>query len=76
MCAKPKSHMMSYTDNVDEVGLLYGPDFQGVTEISVGANHALGFLQITDTVAGMPIDFPFPRLIHPATLENLLLSGR
>jgi NADPH:quinone reductase-like Zn-dependent oxidoreductase/malonyl CoA-acyl carrier protein transacylase len=58
--------------SLNSVGLYYGPEFQGVVEISTGHGHALGTVQVTDTASEMPKRFQFEHLIHPATLDTFL----
>ncbi|KAK4065059.1 uncharacterized protein Triagg1_8695 [Trichoderma aggressivum f. europaeum] len=60
------------------VGLEYGPTFQALESIDTvssenGASSggaACGTLKVPDTKAIMPMEYEFPHLLHPATLDS------
>ncbi|KAL2164963.1 hypothetical protein VTH06DRAFT_259 [Thermothelomyces fergusii] len=60
---------------LDAAGLTYGPEFQGVVDISAGQGQAVGAVQVTDTASVMPKAFEFDRLIHPTTMDAFLQMG-
>ncbi|KAK7754515.1 Type I Iterative PKS [Diatrype stigma] len=57
------------------MGLSYGPEFQGIIDVSAGENQALGTVRVTDTKTKIPKGYEFDRLVHPATLDALLQMG-
>lgn len=61
--------------SLDSVGLSYGPEFQGITDVSADHGQALGVVRVTDTKTKMPKGFEFDRLVHPATMDALLQMG-
>jgi NADPH:quinone reductase-like Zn-dependent oxidoreductase/SAM-dependent methyltransferase len=60
---------------LDAAGLSYGPEFQGIVDISIGQGQAVGTVQVTDTPSVMPLGFEFDRLIHPATMDAFLQAS-
>ncbi|KAK4032634.1 polyketide synthase dehydratase-domain-containing protein, partial [Parachaetomium inaequale] len=60
---------------LDAAGLSYGPEFQGIVDISIGQGQAVGTVQVTDTPSVMPSGFEFDRLIHPATMDAFLQTS-
>ncbi|KAI1258543.1 hypothetical protein F5Y18DRAFT_444487 [Xylariaceae sp. FL1019] len=60
---------------LDAVGLSYGPEFQGITQISAAPNETVGTVRVTDTASGMPMGYECERLVHPATMDALLQMG-
>ncbi|XWW98486.1 hypothetical protein V2A60_006486 [Cordyceps javanica] len=55
------------------VGMQYGPTFQNVTELQTvpGRELCYGAVRIPDTRSVMPLEYEFPHLIHPATLDAI-----
>ncbi|KAI0153141.1 hypothetical protein GGR57DRAFT_146248 [Xylariaceae sp. FL1272] len=60
---------------LDAVGLSYGPEFQGITQISAAPDQTVGTVRVTDTASGMPMGYECERLVHPATMDALLQMG-
>jgi acyl transferase domain-containing protein/NADPH:quinone reductase-like Zn-dependent oxidoreductase/SAM-dependent methyltransferase len=65
----------SFYKHVDAVGLTYGPLFQGLKEINIDPDapgQAAGVVEVTNTAIANQEGFEHNRLLHPATLDNLL----
>lgn len=60
---------------LDKIGLSYGPEFQGMLEMSVGDGFAVGILQVTDTRSTMPQQFETARYVHPTTFDSFLRAS-
>ena len=58
--------------SLDAAGLTYGPDFLGIDRVALGRRQALGTVRVTDTKSGMPKQFEFDRMVHPATMDAFL----
>lgn len=71
VCQTPMPCTQIY-EKFTNVGLGYGPDFQGIQTVSGGQNQAVGMVKVTDTAKAMPEGFAFDRLVHPATMDALL----
>lgn len=70
----------AFYNGLDAVGMRYGPTFKNMTEAYTHAlsRSACGAITIPDTKVGMPSQFEFPHVIHPATLDavfHLLFAG-
>ncbi|KAJ5199431.1 Acyl transferase/acyl hydrolase/lysophospholipase [Penicillium cf. griseofulvum] len=54
-----------------DIGLKYGPIFQGLNNITVSPEQgvACGTLAIPNSRSVMPMEFEYPHLLHPATLD-------
>lgn len=63
-----------FYDATTEVGLTYGPTFQGLTKIAVGKDHCCCTIKIPDTKSQMPSQAESPHLIHPTTLDIIFHS--
>lgn len=53
-------------------GLWYGPSFRVITSVSTGGGMAVGRVAVPDTKATMPMEFEYPSLVHPATLDGFI----
>ncbi|KFY81215.1 hypothetical protein V499_00041 [Pseudogymnoascus sp. VKM F-103] len=69
-CTKVDSSALYQT--LDAAGFSYGPDFQGVIDISIGNGQAVGEVHVTNTRSAMPKEFEFERILHPATMDTFL----
>ncbi|PVH73919.1 ketoacyl-synt-domain-containing protein [Cadophora sp. DSE1049] len=56
------------------IGLAYGPDFQGLTEIWAGKDHCCCPVEVPNTKDSMPSRVESPHLIHPTTLDIIIHS--
>ncbi|RDW64648.1 beta-ketoacyl synthase-containing protein [Coleophoma cylindrospora] len=69
-CQKPVRSFLY--DNVETIGMKYGPTFRNVTELYAGDNSSYGIIKVPDTKAIMPESFEYPAVIHPALLDSVL----
>ncbi|ROT34686.1 phenolpthiocerol synthesis polyketide synthase ppsA [Sodiomyces alkalinus F11] len=56
-------------DMLDIVGMNYGPTFRNIKSVSKGDKQCVGTVVIPDTKSGMPCQFEFDHILHPATLD-------
>ncbi|KAJ3942859.1 uncharacterized protein N0V96_007088 [Colletotrichum fioriniae] len=65
--------MEDFYDQLESVGVEYGPTFRNVFEAGAvtGEHCAHGRISIPDTKSAMPFDFEYPHLIHPATMDAI-----
>ena len=59
----------------DKAGLEYGPEFQGILNVTTGINTAFGTVKVANTAAGMPHKYESARMMHPTTMDNFLQMG-
>ncbi|KAK0701130.1 hypothetical protein B0T21DRAFT_405823 [Apiosordaria backusii] len=69
-----------FYDHLETIGMEYGPLFRNVTSLyAVPAQHAAhGAVLIPDTASVMPMNFEYPHVMYPATMDaifHLLLAG-
>ncbi|KAG8159880.1 hypothetical protein KVR01_010517 [Diaporthe batatas] len=69
-CQKPARNFLY--DNVETIGMVYGPTFRNVKELWAGKNSSYGVITVPDTKAVMPEEFEYPCVVHPATLDSVL----
>lgn len=69
-CQKPARNFLY--DNVETIGMVYGPTFRNVKELWAGKDSSYGVITIPDTKAIMPEGFEYPCVVHPATLDSVL----
>ncbi|CCF35613.1 PKSN polyketide synthase for alternapyrone biosynthesis protein [Colletotrichum higginsianum] len=65
--------METFYDELEVVGVDYGPTFRNVFQAGVvsGEHCAHGSIRIPDTKSTMPFNYEFPHLIHPATMDAI-----
>ncbi|KAF6827552.1 pksn polyketide synthase for alternapyrone biosynthesis [Colletotrichum plurivorum] len=65
--------MDSFYDDLEAVGVEYGPAFRNVFQAAAvpGEHCSVGSISIPDTKSVMPFNFEFPHLIHPATMDAI-----
>lgn len=59
-------------DNVETIGMIYGPTFRNIKELWAGPSASYGIITVPDTKAVMPQAFEYPCVVHPATLDSVL----
>ncbi|KAF4830615.1 Reducing polyketide synthase FUB1 [Colletotrichum siamense] len=71
--ASEELDMDSFYDDLESVGVEYGPTFRNVFQAAAvpGEHTACGSIAIPDTKSVMPSNFEFPHLIHPATMDAI-----
>lgn len=71
--ASEELDMDSFYDDLESVGVEYGPTFRNVFQAAAvpGEYTACGSIAIPDTKSVMPSNFEFPHLIHPATMDAI-----
>jgi acyl transferase domain-containing protein/2-polyprenyl-3-methyl-5-hydroxy-6-metoxy-1,4-benzoquinol methylase len=60
---------------VRDIGIEYGPTFQGLKSARTRSGQATVELEIQDTKSTMPSNFEYPFLLHPATLDAAMHSA-
>ncbi|KAK4178924.1 putative polyketide synthase [Triangularia setosa] len=62
-----------FYDQLESIGMEYGPLFRNVTSLfAVPAQQAAhGEVLIPDTVSVMPMNFEYPHVMHPATMDSI-----
>lgn len=70
VCQKPARSFLY--DNVETIGMVYGPTFRNVNELWAGPSASYGTITVPDTKAIMPQEFEYPCVVHPATLDSVL----
>ncbi|KFY87076.1 hypothetical protein V500_07196 [Pseudogymnoascus sp. VKM F-4518 (FW-2643)] len=70
-CAR-KGDVGGMYDALAAGGLWYGPSFRVITSVSTGGGMAVGRVAVPDTKATMPMEFEYPSLVHPATLDGFI----
>ncbi|KAK7956628.1 uncharacterized protein PG986_005850 [Apiospora aurea] len=69
-CQRPARSFLY--DQVETIGMLYGPTFRNMTELFAGPDSSYGIISIPDTKSVMPCQFEYPFVVHPATLDSIL----
>lgn len=70
ICQKPARSFLY--DVVDTIGMKYGPTFRNMKELFAGPGASYGVVSVPDTKAIMPVEFEYPSVVHPATLDSVL----
>jgi acyl transferase domain-containing protein len=61
-----------FYEELTALGLKYGPTFANLRQLRSAPGECIGKIQIPDTAAVMPMQFQYPFVIHPATLDSFL----
>lgn len=69
-CQRPARSFLY--DQVENIGMVYGPTFRNMTELFAGPDSSYGIISIPDTKSVMPYQFEYPFVVHPATLDSIL----
>lgn len=71
-CPKPARNFLY--DSVEAIGMHYGPVFRNIDSLFAGPedNISVGTLVIPDTKKTMPLEYEYPHVVHPATLDSVL----
>lgn len=64
-----------YYKRIAELGLQFGPKFQGLRAGLAGPDQCIAKIEIPDTAASMPRNFESGLIIHPTTLDSCLQSA-
>jgi hypothetical protein len=61
-------------DNLDTIGLHFGPLFQNLSEVLVnkGQGEVSSFITVPDVAKIMPKNFAHPHMIHPSTMDSMM----
>ncbi|KAF2186885.1 putative polyketide synthase [Zopfia rhizophila CBS 207.26] len=59
-------------DALADLGVAYGPTFQGLTDCRADEKHAVANITVADTAAEMPEHFETKHIVHPSFLEQLI----
>lgn len=70
ICEKPARSFLY--DNVETIGMVYGPTFRNMIDLYSGPDASHGTIKIPDTKAIMPKNYEYPFIVHPATLDSVL----
>ncbi|KAH8668269.1 hypothetical protein BGZ60DRAFT_487890 [Tricladium varicosporioides] len=58
-------------ETLEIIGMKYGSTFQNITAIKKKNNISCTTVRIPNTKATMPVQFEYPHLLHPATLDAM-----
>ncbi|KAH1665525.1 hypothetical protein KXX15_008356 [Aspergillus fumigatus] len=61
----------TFYEKLASIGLEYGPCFANLTHANQTGNLCFAEVTIPDTAAVMPMNFQYPHLIHPCTLDSI-----
>jgi NADPH:quinone reductase-like Zn-dependent oxidoreductase/SAM-dependent methyltransferase len=61
----------TFYEKLSSIGLEYGPCFANLTHANCAENLCFAEVTIPDTAAVMPMNFQYPYLIHPCTLDSI-----
>ena len=64
-----------YYQKISDLGLQFGPNFQGLRAGLAGPDRCIGTVQIPDTAVSMPRNFESGHIIHPTTLDSCFQSA-
>ncbi|PKX89349.1 putative polyketide synthase [Aspergillus novofumigatus IBT 16806] len=64
----------TFYEKLASIGLEYGPCFANLTHASSADNLCFAEVTIPDTAAVMPMNFQYPYLVHPCTLDSVFHS--
>ncbi|OJJ70374.1 hypothetical protein ASPBRDRAFT_155129 [Aspergillus brasiliensis CBS 101740] len=64
----------AFYHKLSEVGLDYGPCFANITQAYYSGGSCVAEVTIPDIAAVMPMNFQYPHLIHPCTLDAIIHS--
>lgn len=70
VCEKPARRFLY--DDVETIGMVYGPTFRNMVDLYSGPNASYGTISVPDTKAVMPEEYEYPYIVHPATLDSAL----
>ncbi|KAL7898810.1 hypothetical protein HDV64DRAFT_291566 [Trichoderma sp. TUCIM 5745] len=61
-------------DNLDTIGLHFGPLFQNLSEVLVNKGHGevSSLITVPDVAKIMPKNFAHPHMIHPSTMDSMM----
>ena len=59
-------------DSLSELGVSYGPSFQGMNNCQASDNCSMADITVVDTTQEMPQGFQTSAIVHPAFLEQLI----
>ncbi|KAI0007048.1 ketoacyl-synt-domain-containing protein [Xylariaceae sp. FL0662B] len=62
-------------ETLDVIGMNYGPVFRNISSLYKKDNACIATIRIPDTRSGMPANFEFPHIIHPATLDSIFQTA-
>nr|ALQ32864.1 putative polyketide synthase [Fusarium gaditjirri] len=74
LCDRPVESQDLY-QSLHAAGLSYGPEFQGMVDMSLGTGSSSGRVRVTDTRSVMPQRFEHDRVLHPATMDTFLQTA-
>ncbi|KAK3683390.1 hypothetical protein B0T22DRAFT_430696 [Podospora appendiculata] len=57
------------------VGIYHGPIFQNLGRVQVTDNQAVNIVSIADVLSTMPASWQHPHVLHPTTLDSVLVSA-
>ena len=61
-----------FYDHLTTIGLEYGETFTGMSKARSARDTCIAEITISDTAATMPMNFQYPLVIHPSTLDAIL----
>lgn len=70
-CRK-ETDVSQFYDELTALGLEYGSTFANLRYLRSAPGECIGKIEIPETAAVMPMQYQFPAVIHPATLDSFL----
>ncbi|GIK05386.1 type I iterative polyketide synthase [Aspergillus viridinutans] len=61
----------TFYEKLASIGLEYGPCFANLTQANCADNLCFAEVTVPDTATVMPVNFQYPYLIHPCTLDSI-----
>jgi len=68
---KTQIDIKEFYQQLQVLGLEYGPTFANLKSARVAPNMCVGTISIPDTAATMPMGFQYPLIVHPATIDSI-----
>ena len=68
---KSEVDVPAFYEQLQALGLEYGPTFANVKSARVAPNMCVGTISLPDIAATMPMGFQYPFVLHPAALDSM-----
>ena len=59
-------------DSLSDLGVSYGPSFQGINSCQASDSYSMANIVVADTAQDMPLEFQSSMIVHPTLLEQLI----
>ena len=64
-------NIIEFYQRLQRLGLNYGPTFANMTSARAAQNRSIGEITVSDTASVMPMNFQYPFVLHPSTLDSI-----